>query len=83
MQQIILHWLSTNIATVATWIVGIGAVGVVIKKYGPIARKWVKIIREGMDMVDTLLDALQDDKITDDEIAKVVAEAQAFKDALK
>lgn len=83
MEQILIHWLQNHIPFVATWVIGLPAVVLLIKKYGPVIRRWVKIIREGMDMIDTLLDALQDNKITDDEVKAIVAEVQAFKEACK
>ena len=83
MEQMILGWISSHIAMVATWIIGIGAVGIAIKKYGPVIRKYIKITREGLDLIDTLLDAVQDDKITDEEIKAIVKEVNDFKNALK
>jgi hypothetical protein len=83
MEQFILTWIQSHIATLATLIVGLPAVGILIKKYGPKIRRFVKIGRGAMDIVDTLLDALQDDKITDDEVAKIIAEVNAFKEDLK
>jgi hypothetical protein len=83
MEQMLIVWLQTHIATVATWIVSIGAVGIAIKKYGPKIRRFVKIGRESMDIIDTLLDALQDDKITDDEIKNIIEEVNHFKDVIK
>ena len=83
MEQMILSWLSNNIATVATWIVGLGAVSVAIKKYGPKIRKFIKIGSEALDVVDILLDALTDDKVTDEEIKKILEEVNQFKEAVK
>ena len=82
MEQMILSWLSPHVATVATWVISLGAVSVAIKKYGPKIRKFVKIGREGLDLIDTLLDAIQDDKITDEEIAQIVKEVNDFKASL-
>lgn len=83
MEQIILQWLVTHIPMVATWIISIGAVSLAIKKYGPKIRKFVNVGRHGLDMIDTLLDAVQDDKITDEEIKKIVDEVNAFKESLR
>jgi len=83
MEQLITQWISSHLATVVTWIISIGAVGVVIKKYGPRIRKFIKVGRESMDIIDTLLDALKDDKVTDDEIRSIIKEVNDFKEAVK
>jgi RecA-family ATPase len=83
MEQIILSWLSSHVTTVATWIISIGAVSLAIKKYGPKIRKFIKIGREAMDIIDTLLDAVQDDEIIDDEIKSIIKEVNDFKEAVK
>jgi hypothetical protein len=83
MEQMILNWLTTHIPMVATWIIGIGVVSVGIKKYGPKIRRFVHVGRHGMDVIDTLLDAVQDNNITEEEITRIVAEVNKFKESLK
>ncbi len=83
MDDILSNWIATHLPMVATWIIGIGAVSIAIKKYGPKVRRFVKIGRESMDMIDTMLDALQDDKVTDDEIRAIIKEVNEFKEATK
>ena len=83
MEQIIIGWIQTHIATVATWIVGIGAIGITIKKYGPKVRKWIKIIREVGDVLDSAVDALSDNPVKDEKIKIVLKEIQDFRDAIK
>ena len=83
MEQIILSWLQSHIAMVATWLVSLSAVSLAIKKYGPKVRRFVKIGREAMDLIDTLLDVLQDNTVTDEDIQKVIKEVNDFKEAIK
>lgn len=83
MNEMILSWLSSHIPMVATWIISLGAISIAIKKYGPKIRKFISVGRHGLDVIDSLMDALTDDKITDEEIAKLLAEVQAFKDSIK
>ena len=83
--NIIVHWLQSNqgLAWLGSLFLGIAAVGAALHKYSPIMRKYVKITREGMDLIDTLLDAVQDDKITEDEIKAIAKEVQDFKEAIR
>ena len=83
MENIALQWLVTHIPMVATWVIGIGAISIGIKKYGPKVRKFIKVGSEGLDLIDELLNAVQDDKITDEEIKTIVKEVNEFKASLQ
>jgi hypothetical protein len=81
--DIILTWLQNHIPFVATWVIGLPVVVVAIKKYLPMVRKYLKVSREVLDLLDTCADALQDDKITDDEIKAILKEIEDLKAALQ
>ena len=83
MDDILSRWIASHLPMVMTWIVGVGAVGLAIKKYGPKIRRFVKIGNEALDIIDTLLDALQDEKVTDEEIKTIIKEVNDFKEATK
>ena len=80
-----LHWIQSNsgLAWIGSLVLGISAVGAAIHKWSPVVRRYIKISREGLDLIDTLLDAVQDDKITPEEIQAIVTEVQHFKNSLK
>jgi hypothetical protein len=83
MEQAILGWIQAHLPFVLTWVIGLPAVLGAWHKYSPIIRKYLKISRELLDLLDTVADALQDDKITDDEVKAILKEIEDFKNALK
>ena len=85
MIELLMHWLQTNsgIAYVGSWILGLSAVGVFIHKYSPVVRKYIHLTREGLDVIDALLDAIQYDKITQQEIENLIKLVNEFKADLK
>lgn len=76
MMNIILAWGGSLV-------LGVTTAGVFIHKYSPVIRKYLKITKEGVCLLDELLDAVQDDKITTDEIELLAKRVNSFKDSLK
>jgi hypothetical protein len=83
MEQILLNWIHAHLPFVITWVIGLPAIAITLKKYLPMVRKYLKISREVLDLLDTCADALQDDNVTDDEIKAILKEIEDLKEALK
>ena len=83
--EMILKWLASNqiLAWVTTAILTIGGIGALLKKYIPVVRRYIKITKEGIDVIDALCDALEDGEVNKEEVAKVLKEAAEFKASLK
>jgi hypothetical protein len=75
--------LNHIIATALTFLAGIGVVGVFIKKYAVKAGKYLSIAKETLDLLDTVVKAIEDQKIDDIEVAKIREEVNALMAAIK
>lgn len=70
----------TQIAGIAvTAILGIGTVNAFVSKYSTKAVKYVHVAYDAIGLVDDIIAGLQDGKLTQDEINKVVADAAKIK----
>ena len=79
MIEFILELLKENLAAILTGLLGLilaGGFGVKFKKYK-------KAAKEGVDVLQAVLTALDDDKITDDEVEQIVIEAKEFLNEIK
>ena len=76
MQNNILAWISSLL-------LGIGVVWHFIDKYKAKVRKAVKVAHESLEMIDDILDAIEDHKITTEEIEKIAKDAEKLKAALE
>lgn len=63
---------------VITVILGIGGVGVVVAKYAGKAKKYLHIASEALALLDTVVSAVEDQKIDDLEIAAIKEKAEAL-----
>ena len=70
-------------ASIGTFILGIGVVWTVLAKFTPKARKYFKIAKEALDIVDSVLTVVEDKTLTTQEIENIAKEAKELKDALK
>ena len=71
----ILAWLGSLIA-------GIGIISVIVKKYSGKVKRFIRIAREALDLVDELIKSAEDQKITTEEIERIKKETQELTDAL-
>lgn len=83
MEHIILSWLQSHMSMIATWVIGLPAIAILIKKYFPKIRRFIKIGREAMDVIDSAMDALSDNPVKEEKIQIVLKEINDFKEALK
>jgi hypothetical protein len=83
--DLVYHWLQSNsgLATAISWLIGVPSIIAIVHKYSPIIRKYTKVTAKVLEFIDETLDALQDDKVTPEEIAKLVETGQELKEALK
>lgn len=70
-------------AWIGSLIIGIGVVSKLISKWSPKVRRGVKIASEGIELVDTLLDALEDGKLTKVELELLKNRFEDLRDVLK
>jgi hypothetical protein len=71
------------IASVGTFVLGIGVVWKVIGKFLPKAVKYALIARDAIDLVGDILDSLQDGKLDQAEIDHIKVQAEKLKADLK
>ena len=79
MIEFILELLQENLATILTGLLGLilaGGFGVKFKKYK-------KVAKEGLDVLNAVIESLEDDQITDDEVGVIVKEAKEFINEIK
>lgn len=75
MEQII-AWVSSLILTA-------GVVWKVVERFGPKVRQGLKITNETLDILNSILDAVEDRKITKEEIETIVREIEELQAVLK
>ena len=85
MLEVILGWIGQNqtIAWVSSLILSMSAVGVVINKYGPKIRKASKVAEKALSIVNSLLDAVEDKKVTKEEVEALLLEVTELQEILK
>ena len=83
MENIIMSWLQSHIAMVATWIVSLGVVWKVVEKYSPKIAKYIRVTRKALDLVDTVLTAVEDKKVDELEVESIRKEANELLEVLK
>lgn len=67
----------------ASIIVTIGAVWKIVEKYSPKLRRALRISAEVFDLLNVLLDAVDDRKVTKQEIQHIMAEIEDLQKALE
>ena len=70
-------------AVIGTFVLGIGAVWKIVEKFSPKIKKYISIASEALSLVDAVLQAVEDKKIDDTEIARIRKEAEELIAALK
>jgi hypothetical protein len=70
-------------STVAGVVLGIGVVAKFIDKFMPKVAKYIAVAHQALGLLDDLVTALKDHVLTADEIAKLQADVEAIKTALK
>ena len=83
MEQIIMSWLQSHIAMVATWVISLGVVWKIVEKYSPKIKKYIKVSSEALSLLDTVITAIEDKKIDDIEVDKIREEVNDLMEALK
>lgn len=61
-------------------LLGIGAVWAVVSKFG-LAKKYVDLAKECVGVIDEIIKAVEDGKISSEEVKKISAQAKAVKEA--
>lgn len=81
----LVSWIQSNqvVAWIGSLVIAIPAVWKLIEKFSPKIRRALKISKEVMDLLNELLDALEDHKITKEEIESIMAEVAELQAALK
>lgn len=75
--------MNTMVAMGVTFILGMGGVAAFVAKFLPKVVRYVTIAKEAVDIADSAVKALSDNKITNDEIASLLKEVNDLKAALK
>ena len=74
--------LNSLIAPAATFILGIGAVWAFLSKFTPAARKYLKIAKEALDLLNKVLESIEDKEVTSTEVEDIRKEANELMVAL-
>lgn len=69
------------IATGLTFLLGIGAVSAVVVKYSGKVKKVLKALNESLDVIEHVIEAAEDNAVTEAEFQAVVKEAKEAKEA--
>ena len=81
--------LNSLIAPVISFILGIGIVGTFLAKFIPKSKKYFKIAKEALDVVDTVVESLEikagevKSTLTEDEMKNILKEAKELKEAFE
>lgn len=65
----------------ATFLLGVGVVGTFVVKYAAKAKRAVVLLKEGMDVVESVIVAIEDKEVSAAEVNKIVEEAKQVKAA--
>ena len=81
----IVNWIGSNqiVAWVSSLILSMSAVGILINKYGPKIRKASKVAEKALSIVNSLLDAVEDRKVTKEEVEALLLEVTELQEILK
>ena len=71
------------IAWISSFVLGIGVVWKIIEKYSPKVRKALKISAETLELLNHILEATDDKKITKEEVEKIMLAVEDLQAALK
>lgn len=71
------------LAWVATAVIGMTGLGVAIKVYLPKILRFIRISRSALDLLDDIVQAAEDSKLTADEIQKIADQAKVLIEQLK
>jgi hypothetical protein len=75
--------LEQIVAWISSIVLGIGVVWKLVERYSPKVRKALKITTETLELLDTLLDAIEDKQVTKEEVEGIIQKVQDLQTALK
>ena len=71
------------IAWVASLVLAMGVTWKIVEKWSPVIRRGIKVTNETLDVLEAILDAVGDKKITKEETEVILEQVTELQEALK